>query len=260
MRYFLVEGWQMNEEFSRLEQHLKTLRLSCFLSSYQRVANQSAKANHSYTEFLSVLAEQEVHKRVESAIAGRVRAAKFPQLKTLDTFDFAAQPALKKKQLIQLHQCHFLREKSNVIFIGPCGTGKTHLSIALGHEACAQGYRVYFSTAAGLINTLIEAKHEYRLQKKMKQLCRFDLIICDELGYIPFDREGTDFLFQLVAARYEQGSMIVTTNLPFSEWTNVFHDSATAAAVVDRLVHHSTILQIQGDSYRLAQKVASSKT
>ena len=162
---------------------------------------------------------------------------------------------MKKPQILQLAECHFIAEKTNVIFLGPCGTGKTHLSIALGHAACAKGYKVYFDTAAGLINSLTEAKNAYRLSLKMKQLKRFDLIICDELGYIPFDRTGTDLLFQVVAARYEHGSMIITTNLPFSEWTKVFHDSATAAAVIDRLVHHSVIIQMTGESYRLASKV-----
>jgi DNA replication protein DnaC len=133
------------------------------------------------------------------------------------------------------------------------------LSIAIGFQACTKGYRVFFDTAAGLINSLLEAKNEYRFSKKLAQLGKFDLIICDELGYIPFDRQGTDLLFQLVTARYEKGSMIITTNLPFSEWTNVFHDSATAAAVIDRLVHHSEIIQIQGESFRLASKVAETK-
>lgn len=243
-----------------LEEHLKALRLPSFAKSYQQVEKQCTHANRSYTEFLAILAEEEVAKRTESAIKRRINAAKFPRLKTLDTFDFAAQPAIKKPQILQLAQCQFIAEGSNVIFIGPCGTGKTHLSIAVGHAAAVKGYRVYFATAAGLINSLVEANHEYRFAKKMKQLSRFDLIICDELGYIPFDRQGTDFLFQLVAARYEMGSMIITTNIPFGEWTNVFHDSATAAAVIDRLVHHSTIVQIQGDSYRLQQKVASSPT
>ena len=245
----------MHEKNLRLEQHLKTLRLPTFLASYQQVATQCAKADRSYEQYLATLAEQEVIRRTESAILRRIHAAKFPAPKTLETFDFDAQPTLKKKQILQMSECHFITEKSNVIFLGPCGTGKTHLSIAIGLCACAKGYKVYFDTAAGLINTLIEAKNEYRLSKKMKQLLRFDLIIIDELGYIPFDRTATDLLFQLVAARYEHGSICVTTNLPFSDWTQVFHDSATAAAVIDRLVHHSVILQIQGQSYRLAAKV-----
>jgi DNA replication protein DnaC len=252
----------MNAKDPQLEQHLKTLRLSAFIDEYQRAADSCATANRSYTQYLSVLAEQEVNQRTQRAIERRIAAAKFPQLKTLDTFDFAAQPSVKKQQILQLAECHFIAEKTNLIFLGPCGTGKTHLSIALGHLACVKGYKVYFDTAAGLINTLIEAKNEYRLSKKMKQLMRFDLLICDELGYIPFDREGTDLLFQLVASRYEHGTTIVTTNLPFSQWTKVFHEEATAVlvrsyrtAVIDRLVHHSVIIQIQGQSYRLAAKV-----
>jgi DNA replication protein DnaC len=241
-----------------LDEHLKTLRLSAFSQSYSQIAQQCADRNQSYLEFLATLAQLEVEKRTQAATERRIRAAKFPHIKTLDTFDFAAQPSVKKQQILQLAQCHYIADKTNLIFLGPCGTGKTHLSIALGHWAASLGYRVYFDTAAGLINQLIEAKNQFRLSKKMKQLSRFDLLICDELGYIPFDRTGTDLLFQLVAARYEQHSMIVTTNLPFSQWNKVFLDSATAAAVIDRLVHHSVIIQITGDSYRLAQKVAES--
>ena len=242
-----------------LEEHLKILRLPSFVKSYQRVAEESARGNRSYTEFLAILAEEEVHKRTENAIARRIKNAKFPVIKTLDAFDFTTQPSVNKKEIIQLSECHFIAEKKNVIFVGPCGTGKTHLSVAIGLQACSKGYKVFFDTAASLINSLIEAKNEYRLSKKLAQLCRFDLIICDELGYIPFDRQGTDLLFQLVAARYEQGSLIITTNLPFSDWTNVFHDAATAAAVIDRIVHHSVITQIQGDSYRLASRVKENK-
>ena len=249
----------MNPRDLLLEQHLKLLRLPTFLHSYQPLADECALANRSYTDYLAVLAEQEVNQRAESAIGRRIRAAKFPAQKTLENFEFAAQPSVKKQQILQLAECHFIAEKSNLIFLGPCGTGKTHLSIALGLIACAKGYRVYFDTASGLINRLVEAKNEYRLSKQMRQLYRFDLLIIDELGYIPFDRNGTDLLFQRVAARYEHGSIVVTTNLPFSDWTKVFHDSSTAAAVIDRIVHHSTILLLSGDSYRLAQKVAEKK-
>ena len=249
----------MSDRNLLLEEHLKILRLPSFLNSYPRVADESARGNRSYVEFLAILAEEEVNKRTENAIARRIKTAKFPVIKTLDAFDFAAQPSVNKKEIIQLAECHFIAEKNNIIFVGPCGTGKTHLSVAIGLVACSKGYRVYFDTAAGLINSLIEAKNEYRLSKKLAQLCRFDLIICDELGYIPFDRQGTDLLFQLVAARYEQGSLIITTNLPFSDWTNVFNDAATAAAVIDRVVHHSVIVQITGESFRLASKVSEKK-
>ena len=249
----------MSDRNLLLEEHLKILRLPSFLNSYPRVADESARGNRSYVEFLAILAEEEVNKRTENAIARRIKTAKFPVIKTLDAFDFAAQPSVNKKEIIQLAECHFIAEKNNIIFVGPCGTGKTHLSVAIGLVACSKGYRVYFDTAAGLINSLIEAKNEYRLSKKLAQLCRFDLIICDELGYIPFDRQGTDLLFQLVAARYEQGLLIITTNLPFSDWTNVFNDAATAAAVIDRVVHHSVIVQITGESFRLASKVSEKK-
>lgn len=245
----------MSDQNLLLDEHLRLLRLPSFLNSYQRIAEESGRGNRSYTEFLAILAEEEVLRRQENAIKRRIKTAKFPVLKTLDSFAFEAQPSLNKKEIINLCECHFIADKTNLIFVGPCGTGKTHLSTAIGLVACSKGYKVFFDTAAGLINSLMEAKNEYRFSKKLAQLRRFDLIICDELGYIPFDRQGTDLLFQLVAARYEQGRMIITTNLPFSDWTNVFHDSATAAAVIDRLVHHSVIVQIQGDSFRLASKV-----
>jgi DNA replication protein DnaC len=246
----------MPNEYRPLEAHLKTLRLPTFVDSYQRLASECAKRNVAYPQYLEQLAEAEVNSRTQKAIFRRIKAAKFPLTKTLDTFDFAAQPQLKKQQILQLNQCHFIAENGNLIFVGSPGTGKTHLATAIGHTACTLGYKVYFDTAAALINQLVEARNEFQLSKRMKQLARFDLIICDELGYIPFDRNGTDLLFQLVTARYEQGAMVVTTNLAFSQWTEIFHDAATAAAVIDRLVHHSTIIQIKGDSYRLAQKVA----
>jgi DNA replication protein DnaC len=256
---YLLEGLEMSDQDLLLEEHLRLLRLPSFLGSYQRVADAASRGNRSYTEFLAILAEEEVLRRQENAIQRRIKAAKFPLIKTLDAFDFAAQPSLNKKEILQLAECHFLAEKTNLIFVGPCGTGKTHLSVALGFKACSKGYKVFFDTAAGLINSLLEAKNEYRFAKKLKQLSSFDLIICDELGYIPFDRQGTDLLFQLVAARYEKGSMMITTNLPFSDWSNIFHDSATAAAVIDRLVHHSVIVQMKGDSFRLASKVTDSQ-
>jgi DNA replication protein DnaC len=175
-----------------LEEHLKLLRLPSFLNSYQRVADESARGNRSYTEFLAILAEEEVHKRTENAVTRRIKAAKFPVIKTLDAFDFSSAPSVNKKEIIQLSECHFIAEKNNLIFVGPCGTGKTHLSVAIGMQACSKGYKVFFDTAAGLINSLIEAKNEYRLSKKLAQLRRFDLIICDELGYIHFDQRDTN--------------------------------------------------------------------
>jgi DNA replication protein DnaC len=167
----------MSDRNLLLEEHLKILRLPSFLNSYPRVADESARGNRSYVEFLAILAEEEVNKRTENAVARRIKTAKFPVIKTLDAFDFAAQPSLNKKEIIQLAECHFIAENNNVIFVGPCGTGKTHLSVAIGLVACSKGYRVYFDTAAGLINSLIEAKNEYRLSKKLAQLCSLRSVV-----------------------------------------------------------------------------------
>ena len=195
------------------------------------------------------LAHLEVTGRRERHIQRRIQDARFPMLKTLDAFSFEAQPDLDRNGVLQVFDCRFV---ANVVFVGGVGTGKTHLSIALGLACCQHDYRVRFVTAAELVTLLVEAQQQGRLARKLAQLNRFGVIILDELGYIPLDKAGTDLLFGFIRRRYERRSLVVTTNLPFAHWSEVFLNPTAAAALIDRIVHHATILQTTGDSYRLA--------
>ena len=167
-------------------------------------------------------------------------------------FSFEAQPDLDRDAVLQVFDCRFVAEAANIVFVGGVGTGKTHLSIALGMACCQHDYRVRFVTAAELVTLLVEAQQQGRLARKLAQLARFDLVICDELGYVPLDKAGADLLFGFISQRYERGSLVVTTNLPFTRWSEVFLDPTAAAAVIDRVVHHATVLQTTGGSFRLA--------
>ena len=193
----------------------------------------------------------EVAKRRERRIQRRVQEARFPILKTLDGFDFSSQPTLDRDEILELFRCTFVAEAANVVLIGGVGTGKTHLATALGMACCQHDHRVRFTTAAELTNTFVEARREGRLARKLEQMARYDVVILDELGYVPFDREGADLLFGFITRVYERRSLVVTTNLPFSKWSDVFLDATAAAAVIDRIVHHATVLQTRGSSYRL---------
>ena len=172
-------------------------------------------------------------------------------LKTLDAFSFEAQPDLDRDAVLQLFDCGFVADAANVVLVGGVGTGKSHLSIALGMACCQHDYRVRFVTAAELATLLVEAQQQGRLARKLAQLARFDVVIVDELGYVPFDKAGADLLFGFISQRYERRSLVVTTNLPFARWSEVFLDPTAAAAVIDRIVHHATVLPTSGSSFRL---------
>jgi DNA replication protein DnaC len=201
--------------------------------------------------YLGELAGMEVGKRHENGVKARISAAKFPVIKTVESFDFSLQPELPKRRFSELLDTKFIDERRNVIFIGPTGVGKSHLISAIGITACTNGYRVLFTTAAELLMSLISAKREDRLKSRLTALERYDFLIVDELGYIPFEREATDLLFQVISSRYEQKSIGITTNLAFPDWTQVFPDAMAASAVVDRLVHHGIIFELSGESHRL---------
>lgn len=239
------------EEPAHLVADLKTLYLATMASQWERLATQARRKRQPHADYLADLASLEVAGRRERRIQRRVHEAKFPVLKTLDGFDFEAQPDVDRDTVLELARGDFVAEKANVVCLGGVGTGKTHLAIALGLSVCQQDKRVRFLTAAELTNTLVEAKQAGRLSRKVEQLARFDLVILDELGYVPFDKEGADLLFGFIARVYERRSLIVTTNLPFSRWSEVFLDATAAAAVIDRIVHHATILRTGGESYRL---------
>jgi len=243
-------------EPAHLVSDLKELRLPSMVAHWQRLATEASKERRGHADYLADLAHLELTDRLERRVARRVKDARFPSLKTLDSFDFSAQPQLDRDRILELARCDFVERHANVILIGEVGTGKTHLSIALGLAACQQGYRVLFTTASELCNVLVEAKAQDRLSRKLAQLARFDLLLLDELGYVPFDKLGADLLFGFIAKVYEQRSLIVTTNLPFARWNEIFLDATAAAAVIDRIAHHSTIMQTEGTSFRLREAKA----
>jgi len=238
-----------------IKSHLKRLRLPYIAQSYSRLANEAAAHNQPYQDYLLTLLEGEVLQRDENAQKLRLSKARFPFLKTLDSFDFTAMPSLNKALVIELSRGSYIQRRENIIFIGSYGTGKTHLAISLGVCACRQGKRVRFYTAASLSNELLEAQSQLRLSKLEASLARCDLIILDELGFIPFSKEGAEALFSFCASRYERGSLIITTNLEFARWKEVFGDEALTGALLDRLTHHCHILEMNGESYRFKESL-----
>ena len=218
-----------------------------------------AEDNPVKIQYLQELATIEIEHRRAKSIQARMAAAHFPVVKTMATFDFTAQAELPKQKVLDFMTGAFIKEKRNIVFLGPPGTGKTHLATAIGSAACLEGYRTFFTTAADLLMTLMAEKKIGRLKAKLKLLDRVELLIIDELGYIPFEREATDLLYQVIAHRYECSSLIITTNLDFPNWTTVFPDAMAASAVVDRIVHHASVFEMHGTSYRLLSKQKSGK-
>ena len=242
-----------------LEAYFKKLKMPQAAKTYESLAREAAENNLGYEEYLLGVLEQEVHQRENNRIQRGIRQAGFPVIKTLENFDFKAIPSLNKPKVLKLMQGEYIRNKENIILVGNSGVGKTHIAIALGYEACRQGLRVKFYTAAGLINELLAAQQEYRLNRLEKQWLVPHLVILDELGYVPFSKIGAELLFQFCAARYERGSIIITTNLEFPKWTEVLGDEQMTAALLDRLTHNAHILNINGDSYRFKQALAKQK-
>jgi DNA replication protein DnaC len=236
-----------------LEHHLKQLRLPTFLREYDKVARQCAVEQADYPAYLLRMAELELLERERRAIERRIRQAKFPVVKTMDSFDFLAIPSLNKTMVLELARCEFLTRRENVLLLGNSGTGKTHIALALGLAACQRGHRVRFTTAAALVSELIEARDERKLLRFQKQIAAYELLIVDELGFVPLSKTGAELLFEMLSQRYERGSTLITSNLPFAEWTEVLGSERLTGALLDRLTHHVHILEMNGDSYRLKQ-------
>ena len=234
-----------------LEAHLKALRLPTFLREYDKVARHCAQEGLDCSRYLFRLCELELLDREQRATERRSKAAKFPVLKSLETFEFRAIPSVNKRLVLELTRSEYLDRRENVLALGNSGTGKTHLALALGLAACQKGSRVRFTTAAALVNELLEARDDKRLLRVQKQLAKQDLLIVDELGYVPLSKTGAELLFEIFSQRYEQASTLVTSNLPFNEWTEIFGSERLTGALLDRLTHHVHILELNGESYRL---------
>jgi DNA replication protein DnaC len=234
-----------------LEHHLKALRLPTMLREYDRVARQCAAEDIDYPRYLLRITELELLDRERRATERRIRQAKFPITKSLDSFDFLAIPTLNKAMVLELARCEFLLRKENVLLLGNSGTGKTHIALALGLAACQRGHRVRFTTAAALVHELIEARDEKKLLRFQKQIASYELLIVDELGFVPLSKTGAELLFEMLSQRYERRSTLVTSNLPFAEWTEVLGSERLTGALLDRLTHHVHILEMNGDSFRL---------
>jgi DNA replication protein DnaC len=236
-----------------LTHHLTALKLPSFLRAYDKLARQCAAEGVDDPRYLLRLAELELIERERRSVERRIKEARFPAAKSLDSFNFLALPSLNKALVLELAHCEYVTRRESIIALGNSGTGKTHLALGLGLAACQKGLSVGFTTAAALVHELIEARDEKRLLRLQRQLAGYQLLIIDELGYVPLSQSGAELLFEVFSQRYERGSTLVTSNLPFDEWTSVFASERLTGALLDRLTHHVHILEMNGESYRLKQ-------
>jgi DNA replication protein DnaC len=239
-----------------LAHYLKTLKLPTFQREYQKLARLCATDGVDHIGYLFRLSEREMIERDRRKVERRIKAARFPVVKSLDSFDFAAIPKLNKMQVLELARCEWIERRENVIALGPSGTGKTHVALGLGLAACQKGMSVGFTTAAALVSEMMEARDERRLLRLQKQMVTYQLLIIDELGFVPLSKTGAELLFELISQRYERGATLITSNLPFDEWTETLGSERLTGALLDRITHHVNILEMNGDSYRLAQSRA----
>jgi DNA replication protein DnaC len=240
----------------QLVSHLIYLKLSYFREYHQSLAKEALEKNWTQLDFLSRLAEGEALRRKDRATQRRIQAARFPVIKTLEQFNWAWPKKINRAQVQNLFRLSFLKDKANVIFMGGAGLGKSHLAAALAYEGCLAGHTVLFTTAIDIVNTLVAAQSAHRLKAELKKYISPNIVLVDELGYLPIDKAGADLLFQVFSQRYETGSTIVTTNQLYKHWARVFNNDATlTSAVLDRLLHHAETVTIEGKSYRMKDQI-----
>jgi DNA replication protein DnaC len=242
-----------------LKAQFRQLRLPTMGQEFERLARDAASTNQTFEQFLLRLTEIELSARAANAVTTRIKNAEFPVEKDFDTYDFSVMPNLSKPKVLELARCEWIEQKYNCCLVGSHGTGKTHIAVGWGLAACRAGLRVRFFTAAELVSRLELEQKQYTLDRFLKQLDRAQLLICDELGYVTMSRGGVELLFRVFGDRYERGSLLVTTNLPFSEWNQIFQGERMTAALLDRLTHHCHIFEMNGESYRFRESMKAKK-
>ncbi len=246
---------QHDKRHERLLRDLTVLKLSRIAETYREILDEAARKNTPTLEVLSTLFAEEAIARAERTLQRRIRQARLPKCKTLQDYDFTFPKRIPKQKILRLFDCQFVEQNQCGVFIGPTGTGKSHLLAALGYRACEQGISVRFTRVIDMINVLTTAQINGTLEKALRAYVNPSLLLLDELGYLPIDKRGSDLMFQVVAARYESGSIVLTTNRAFKDWGNLFDvDNTLATAMIDRLMHHGEALVIRGDSYRMKDK------